>query len=77
MLALLGLESPSLLGLIRLHFLIGEALGLDLVVMAWLLSEIDWYGVAMICFHLRYAIIFLCKDGKDFTSVPQGVHLIT
>ena len=82
MLTFLGLESLSLLGLIRLQFLIGETLGLDWVMMALLLSGVDWYdlfakGVLMVCFHLRYPVMFLCKDGKGFTSVPQGLHLIT
>ena len=49
--------------------------------MAWLLSGVHWYdlfvkGVVMLFFCLRYSI-FLCKDGKGFTSVPHGLHLIT
>ena len=76
-LTFLGLGSLSLVGLIRFLFLIGEALGLDWVAMAWLLSGVDWYGAVMVCFCLRYSVIFLCKDGKGFTSVPQGLNLIT
>ena len=77
LLTFLVLESLSLLGLIRLHFLTGEALGLDWVLMAWLLLGVDWYGlfakgVVMVCFCLRYSVIFLHKDRKGFTSVPQG-----
>ena len=32
-------------------------------------------GLAIACLCLRYSIIFFCKDGKGFTSVPQGLHL--
>ena len=76
MLTFLNFGSLSLLGLIKLHFLIGEALGLDWVAMAWLLSGVDQYdlfakGAVMVCFHLRYSVIFLLKDGKGLTSVPR------
>ena len=69
----LGLENLSILGLVRVSswcFLAGMALGL-----AWydLLAK----GVAMVCFHLRYSMIFHCRDGKAFISFPQGLHLVT
>ena len=67
MLTFFVLESLSLLCI-----LIGEALGLvlDWMVMAWLLSGVDWFGVTMVCFCLRYSFSFLCL-------FPKGLHLIT
>ena len=45
----------------------GHALGLGDLLAMWL---------EMTCLCLRYSIIFFCRDGNSFTSVPYWLHFV-